>query len=125
MTEKYQAYHIFKGRDVSGSTIIEPPEKDGGRKPGETDKTITSQDGRLSPKLSELGLDYKISSLSQRIADLTNQLQALAVDIGISQRTLWYALQFYNKYPELNNVPDWNIMLLKIGKKRHDKFTRS
>jgi len=68
LTEKYQAYHIFKGRDVSGSTIIEPPEKDGGRKPGETDKTITSQGGRLSPKLSELGLDYKISSLSQKIA---------------------------------------------------------
>ena len=42
--------------------------KEDGRKPGETDKTITSQGGRLSPKLSELGLDYKISSLSQKIA---------------------------------------------------------
>ena len=48
--------------------------KEDGRKPGETDKTITSQGGRLSPKLSELGIDKKISSLSQRIADLTNEL---------------------------------------------------
>ena len=49
LTEKYQAYHIFKGRDVSGSTIIEPPEKD----------ILT---------LAELGIDKKISSLSQKIA---------------------------------------------------------
>ena len=34
--------------------------KEDGRKPGETDKTITSQGGRLSPKLSELGIDRKI-----------------------------------------------------------------
>ena len=88
-------------------------------------KSVVPKENCTPPTLSELGIDRKISSLSQRIADLTNQLQDLAVDIGISQRTLWYALQFYNKYPELNNVPDWNIMLLKIGKKRHDKFTRS
>ena len=83
---------------------------------GDAQRTRFQKSTESPPTLSELGIDRKISSLSQRIADLTNQLQGLAVDIGISQRTLWYALQFYNKYPELNNVPDWNIMLLKIGK---------
>ena len=33
---------------------------------------------------------------------LTKQLQGLAVEVGISERTLWYALQFYDKYPSLN-----------------------
>jgi len=44
-------------------------------------------------------------------------VQGLARNLDASERTLYYAIQFYDKYPELNNVPDWNIMLLKIGKK--------
>ena len=46
-----------------------------------------------------------------------SSLTGLSGNIGIGYRDLYRAIQFYNKYPELNNVPDWNIMLLKIGKK--------
>ena len=34
----------------------------------------------------------------------TKSLQDLAVDVGISERTLWYALQTYDKYK--SSVPD-------------------
>ena len=45
-------------------------------------------------------------------------VQGLARNLDASERTLYYAIQFYDKYHELDNVPVWNIMLLKIGKKR-------
>jgi len=49
---------------------------------------------------------------------LTKQLQGLAVDVGMSERILWYALQFYDKYPDLNEVPEgknitWNKIITK------------
>jgi len=49
---------------------------------------------------------------------LTKQLQGLAVDVGMSERILWYALQFYDKYPDLNTVPEgknitWNKIITK------------
>ena len=80
LTEKYQAYHIFKGRDVSGSTIIEPLEKDGGRKPGETDKTIMSESSTLLPKLSDIGISRDISSLSQKIGGFSTSTNLVPVD---------------------------------------------
>ena len=45
-------------------------------------------------------------------------LQGLAKNLGISERILYYALQFYDKYPELNNVPEgknitWNKIITK------------
>ena len=50
--------------------------------------------------------------------NLTKRLQGLAVDVGTSQRTLWYALQFYDKYPSLDQVPEgknisWNKLITK------------
>lgn len=46
----------------------------------------------------------------------TKLLQGLAVDIGVSERTAWYALQTYDKYPELDKIPDgknitWNKLI--------------
>lgn len=50
--------------------------------------------------------------------ELTILLHGLAVNIGISERTLWYALQFYEKYPILNDVPEGkNISWNKIKTK--------
>jgi len=49
---------------------------------------------------------------------LTKRLQGLAVDVGMSERILWYALQFYDKYPDLSEVPEgknitWNKIMTK------------
>ncbi len=49
---------------------------------------------------------------------LTKQLQALGVDVGVSQTTLWYALQTYDKYPDINKLPEgknisWNKLITK------------
>lgn len=42
-------------------------------------------------------------------------LQGLAKNINISERTLYYAMQFYDKYPSLNNIPEGkNISWYKI-----------
>ncbi len=50
--------------------------------------------------------------------NLTKQLQTLAVDVGISERTLWYCIQFYDRYPSLDTVPEgknitWNKLITK------------
>ena len=79
LIRKYQAYHIFKGRDISGSSIIEPPEKDG-RKPGETDKKIMSESSTLLPKLSDIGISRDISSLSQKIGGFSTSTNLVPVD---------------------------------------------
>jgi len=47
-----------------------------------------------------------------------NILQGLAKSIGISDRTLYYAIQFYEKYPQLDFVPEgknitWNKLITK------------
>jgi len=52
------------------------------------------------------------------VIEVTKQLQGLAVDVGMSERILWYALQFYDKYPDLNKVPEgksitWNKIITK------------
>lgn len=51
-------------------------------------------------------------------SQLTKRLQALAVDVEMSERILWYALQFYDKYPDLSKVPEgknitWNKIITK------------
>lgn len=43
-------------------------------------------------------------------------LQDLAISIGISERTLYYALQAYDKYPRIERIPDgknisWNKLI--------------
>ncbi len=45
-------------------------------------------------------------------------LQGLAVDLKMSERTLWYAVQFHDKYPDLSQVPEgknitWNKIITK------------
>lgn len=60
--------------------------------------------------------------------EVTELLQDLAVDLGKSERTLWYAVQFYDKFPRLemiDQLPEqknlsWNKIITKYltdGKK--------
>lgn len=37
---------------------------------------------------------------------ITKLLKSLAEDMGIVERTLWYAVQFYDKYPNIDALPD-------------------
>lgn len=59
---------------------------------------------------------------------ITKALQALGVDVGVSDTTLWYALQFYDKYPDLNTVPEgknisWNKIITKyLPGREEDKY---
>ena len=58
--------------------------------------------------------------------DITNQLQSIAVDVGIGERTLWYAVQFYDAYPLLANVPEgknitWTKLITKYLSKAKEK----
>ena len=48
----------------------------------------------------------------------TNLLQDLAVKIGISERTGWYAIQTFDKYPDISKLPEgknitWNKLITK------------
>jgi len=38
-----------------------------------------------------------------KISDLVN---ASAVDMGVSERKLWYAVKFYDQYPDIDKLPD-------------------
>lgn len=66
--------------------------------------------------------------LGERIVNETNLdrkevygkkiLQGLAKSIGVGERTLYYAVQFYDKYPSLDMLPDgknisWNKIITK------------
>jgi hypothetical protein len=59
--------------------------------------------------------------------NITELLKDLAVRLKVSERTLWYAVQFYDKYPVLNEVPEgknisWNKVITKYlpdGQKPH------
>lgn len=49
---------------------------------------------------------------------LEKRLQDLAGDIGIGERTLWYCLAVYDKYPDLQKIPEgknisWNKLITK------------
>jgi len=55
-------------------------------------------------------------------------VQDLARNIGISERTLYYAIQFYGKYPQLDTVPEgknisWNKIITKYLPRPHDEET--
>ena len=46
---------------------------------------------------------------------ITELVKSLAVRVRISERTLWYAVQFYDKYPDLDRLPEGkNISWSKI-----------
>lgn len=48
----------------------------------------------------------------------TQLLQGIAVDVGVSERTLWYALKAYDTYPELDTIPEGkNISWTKLTTK--------
>jgi len=56
-----------------------------------------------------------------------NILQGLAKSIGMSERTLYYAIQFYEKYPKLDTVPEgknitWNKLMTKYLPKSENKI---
>ena len=49
---------------------------------------------------------------------ITDLLTASAVDMGVSERKLWYAVKFYDKYPDLDRLPEGkNISWNKIKTK--------
>lgn len=62
---------------------------------------------------------------------ITELTARLAVDLNKSERTLWYAVQFFDKYPRLDEVPEgkaisWNKIVTKYlpqeeGKEREFK----
>ena len=59
----------------------------------------------------------RIREDSKRLST-TLLLQALAVDLKMSERTLWYAVQFYDTYSDLSQVPEgknitWNKLITK------------
>lgn len=49
---------------------------------------------------------------------MSELLHHVAVDMGVSDRKLWYAVQFYDKYPDIQKLPDGkNITWTKIRTK--------
>jgi len=47
--------------------------------------------------------------------DLTKTLTAMAVEVNVSNRTLWRALACYDKYPDINTIPEGkNISWAKL-----------
>lgn len=62
-------------------------------------------------------LGQRINEDAERLP-ITELLQGLAVDLDVKERTLWYAVQFFRKYPTLDNVPEgknisWNKLITK------------
>jgi len=54
----------------------------------------------------------------QDVENITDLVQGLAVGVGISSRTLWYAVQLYDKYPDTSKLPEgknisWNKLITK------------
>ena len=50
--------------------------------------------------------------------NITNLLQDLAGDVGLAERTLWYSVKLYDKYPDLGQLPEgknisWNKLITK------------
>jgi len=53
-------------------------------------------------------------------------LKGLAKELNMSERIIYYAIEFYNKYPELNNVPEgknitWNKIITKYLPQKEGK----
>src|SRR3990167_54565 len=50
--------------------------------------------------------------------EVTNLLQDLAGDVGLSERLLWYSLKCYDTFPDINEIPEgknisWNKLITK------------
>jgi hypothetical protein len=57
---------------------------------------------------------------------ITKLLQRVAVDIGSSERTLWYAVQFYDKFPDLELLPlgkdaSWRKVIALLPEAKEEK----
>ena len=62
-------------------------------------------------------LGQRIEQESKK-ASITKLTASLAVALKMSERTLWYAVQFYRQYPQLDTVPEgknisWNKLITK------------
>jgi len=62
--------------------------------------------------------EYETDSVSEL-------LQGLAVATGISERTLWYCVKFYDTYPDIQKLPDgknisWNKVITKYLTEKAD-----
>ena len=58
-------------------------------------------------------------------APMTELVNRCALDMGVSARKLWYAVQFYDKFPSLDKLPDGkNISWSKIRSKYLPSGTR-
>ena len=67
----------------------------------------------------------EISEYVENGAHITSLLQFLAVDLEVSDRKLWYAVELYKKYNDLSKLPEGkNISITKLMDKyltKHDK----
>lgn len=53
-----------------------------------------------------------------KMSSMTELVNKCAGDMGVSPRKLWYAVQFYDKFPDLDNLPGGkNISWSKIKTK--------
>ena len=56
--------------------------------------------------------------LREETSDMTKIVQLVAVGLRIKERTIWYAIQFFDKYPSLDTIPEGkNISWHKICNK--------
>jgi len=69
-------------------------------------------------------------ALGERIRNegkkVTPLLKDLAVEINLSERTLWNALKLFDKYPQLDKLPEgknitWNKLITKYLPDKKDK----
>lgn len=69
---------------------------------------------------------------NEKISEVT---AGLAVESGVGERTLWYCIKFYDKYPDMSRLPEgksisWNKLVTKYltdGKEKSvgDKIERT
>ncbi len=89
-------------------------------------ETVFTSRWALVEGYHQLGERIQTDEEWQKYAQGNNErLQGLAKNIGISGRTLYYAIQFYDKYPKLDLVPDGkNISWSKLITKYLPKVAR-
>jgi hypothetical protein len=61
---------------------------------------------------------WKVGKILSETPNITHSLQTLAVDTGISERTLWYAKRLFELYPDTSKLPEgknitWNKLITK------------
>jgi hypothetical protein len=63
--------------------------------------------------------------MSEEYMPITELVQMCADDMGVSTRKLWYAVQFYDAFPDINKLPEGkNITWSKIKTKYLPQTTR-